>query len=169
MILEEVLNSLGYYDHFKVVTGETSYRITKVLVDVTTIYKVLDNNVAIASHKKKRVFSEEINRFLNCKVCNLFLRKDVNNNYLLINIESEAESLIDTIRKSDDIVAIKVWTLDDVAVKLSEMGYETSEENISKVFNTHELNALEDCTDEDWSIIEHAIASVSEELDQIRF
>lgn len=57
----------------------------------------------------------------------------------------------------NETIASKIWLEDDVASQLEEMGFAPSPHNISEVINTGYLNRLNDCTDEDWMIIEYAI------------
>lgn len=63
----------------------------------------------------------------------------------------------DRITIDTDKIAMKIWSVEDVEACLKEDGYESSEDNVNKVLNTHMLDALEDCTDWDWEIIHQAI------------
>lgn len=57
----------------------------------------------------------------------------------------------------NETIASKIWLEEDIAGKLEEMGFEPSQHNIGKVINSGYLKRLNDCTDEDWMIIEYAI------------
>lgn len=54
-------------------------------------------------------------------------------------------------------VAVKLWSREDVFYVLTESGFEGSEEQIDAVINTGILDALCDCTDQDWEIISSAV------------
>lgn len=57
----------------------------------------------------------------------------------------------------DDFIATKLWSREDVKQVLREEGYADTEENVDDVINSGYLNALNDCTDDDWRIIRNAI------------
>lgn len=57
----------------------------------------------------------------------------------------------------NDYIAAKLWTKMDVMEKATEMGYEITEEGILEVIHNNNLKCLNDCTDNDWAIIEQAI------------
>lgn len=64
----------------------------------------------------------------------------------------------------DDYVAVKLWSEEDVRScvfeKYPEYNDEQVKEIVSEVINSRYLNALEDCTDEDWGIINFAIDEI---------
>lgn len=72
--------------------------------------------------------------------------KDVPDNTILSDIICRNET-----------IASKIWLEEDIADKLEEMGFEPSQHNIGEVINSGYLKRLNDCTDEDWMIIEYAI------------
>lgn len=72
--------------------------------------------------------------------------KDVPDNTILSDIICRNET-----------IASKIWLEEDIAGKLEEMGFEPSQHNIAEVVNSGYLKRLNDCTDEDWMIIEYAI------------
>lgn len=57
----------------------------------------------------------------------------------------------------NNYIAMKIWTREDIESVLRDMGYPDTEENVDAVVNSGDLNALNDCTDDDWEIIEQAI------------
>ena len=77
----------------------------------------------------------------------------------------QIERLVNIIEQTDwsdvftdsSYIATKKWSEEDVRDKLIEMGYEGTDEQITKVINSGYLRKLEDCTDVDWYIIEYAI------------
>ena len=58
----------------------------------------------------------------------------------------------------EQYVAAKLWEREDIYHMLTENNYEGTDNEIDAVINTHMLDALEDCTDTDWEIIENAIS-----------
>lgn len=56
-----------------------------------------------------------------------------------------------------EIVAYKLWTIEDIKDSLIGLGYPVTEENISAVIKSGDLGELCDCTDTDWEIIHDAI------------
>lgn len=57
-----------------------------------------------------------------------------------------------------DVIAAKVWTTDDVKDVLQSEGYEGTEEEVGRVIDASNLlSLLDDCTDQDWEIINQAI------------
>lgn len=58
-------------------------------------------------------------------------------------------------------LATKLWSREDIIEPLTIRGFEATEEAIDAVINTGYLNALNDCTDGDWEIIESAITEAS--------
>ena len=66
----------------------------------------------------------------------------------------------------DDYIATKLWSEEDVRWCVSEKYPEYSDEEVdeivSDVINSGYLNPLEDCTDEDWDIINYAIDEIYE-------
>lgn len=57
-----------------------------------------------------------------------------------------------------DVIAAKVWTTDDVKDALQSEGYEGTEEEVGRVIDASSLlSLLDDCTDQDWEIINQAI------------
>ncbi len=70
---------------------------------------------------------------------------------------SKGEIVLDT-----QYIAMKLWQVDDIKSSLEEMGYKPNEWNVDSVINTHELDALNDCTDYDWEVISQAINDAKE-------
>lgn len=61
-------------------------------------------------------------------------------------------------RLAPDVVAVKVWTRDDIKDALQTEGYEGTEGEVNRVLDsTDTLSLLDDCTDQDWEIIRQAI------------
>lgn len=61
-------------------------------------------------------------------------------------------------RLAPDVIAAKVWTTDDVKDTLQSEGYEGTEEEVGRVIDASNLlSLLDDCTDQDWEIINQAI------------
>ena len=61
-------------------------------------------------------------------------------------------------RLAPGVVAVKVWTRDDIKDALRSEGYEGTEGEVNRViYFSNLLELLEDCTDQDWEIIHQAI------------
>lgn len=60
----------------------------------------------------------------------------------------------------DNYFACKLWSEEDIVGVLEEAGYEASEENVNAVINSGLLKNLNNCTDQDWDIINNAISEV---------
>lgn len=61
-------------------------------------------------------------------------------------------------RLAPGVVAVKVWTLDDIRDTLQTEGYEGTEGEVNRVLDaSNTLSLLDDCTDQDWGIIRQAI------------
>lgn len=56
----------------------------------------------------------------------------------------------------DDYIATKLWERQDIANTLNERGYLGTDAEVDSVLNTGMLEALNDCTDTDWEIINQA-------------
>ena len=54
-------------------------------------------------------------------------------------------------------IASKLWSREDVLGMLQTNGYEGTEDEIDAVISTGCLDELNDCTEQDWEIIGHAI------------
>lgn len=72
-----------------------------------------------------------------------------------ITLTSITESPAITIE--EEPIARKTWCREDVASILRQNECEGTEKEIDEVINTGMLSALEDCTDEDWQIIDDAV------------
>lgn len=59
---------------------------------------------------------------------------------------------------SNEEIAVKRWSREDIRACLESEGYHTAESDIDAVIDTGYLDALNDCTDADWQIIYDAIA-----------
>lgn len=73
-----------------------------------------------------------------------------------LRIVPDTTSVWDIALRSE-FIAMKLWNREDVKQVLREEGYDDTEENVNKVINSGYLNALNDCTDDDWEIIRQAI------------
>lgn len=63
-------------------------------------------------------------------------------------------------------IAYKLWSREDVANELLKAGYADSEENIDEVLNAG-VRGLNDCTDDDWQIIQNAIFYAAQNHDLV--
>lgn len=70
---------------------------------------------------------------------------------------SEVLGFFDNFINKNDYIAMNLWTREDIESMLRGMAYPATEENIDAVVNSGDLNALNDCTDNDWEIITLAI------------
>lgn len=64
---------------------------------------------------------------------------------------------IEDLRKQEDVIAVKVWTIGDVEGIMEECGMEINEENMCKVLNRLDVRILESCYDEEWNAIYNAV------------
>lgn len=61
-------------------------------------------------------------------------------------------------RLAPGVIAVKVWTRDDIRDTLQTEGYEGTEGEVNRVIDFSDtLSLLDDCTDQDWEIIRQAI------------
>lgn len=67
--------------------------------------------------------------------------------------------------KHNDYVGSLIWTRNDIAEELANLGFVDSEKNIDEVLNVGawELKGLNDTTDQDWYCIDNAIHEASEQ------
>lgn len=72
-------------------------------------------------------------------------------------VSGRPESQVLSLLNRNDYFALKLWQEDDIKAVLDEMGYPCSEENVATVLASGDLDALSDCTDNDWNIISNAI------------
>lgn len=70
---------------------------------------------------------------------------------------SEVLGFFDNFINKNDYIAMKLWTKEDIESMLRTMNYPVTDENISSVIKSGYIDALNDCTDNDWEIIENAI------------
>ena len=56
-----------------------------------------------------------------------------------------------------EYLAWKLWSEEDVRLRLEELGYAATDENVAAVIGTGELRYLSDCDDTDWYLIDDAI------------
>ena len=62
-----------------------------------------------------------------------------------------------------DYFAWKLWSREDIAAEISDLGYEVTEEKIDEVINAGgKWNLLSDCTDDEWWSIEMFVRDVYE-------
>ena len=71
------------------------------------------------------------------------------------------EDYLDLINR-DDYVASVLWSKEDIASQMAEMGITPTEENIAKVINSGNLKRLNECSDQDWYVIKYAIEEALE-------
>lgn len=69
--------------------------------------------------------------------------------------DTSAQNLLGTY-SGEDVLAMKVWSEEDVLTGLREMGFKESKENIEKL-DLSLMKHLEDCTDEEWNVIYNTI------------
>lgn len=79
-----------------------------------------------------------------------------NGNEEYLRIVPNRTTVWDIVLRSE-FIAMKLWNREDVKQVLREEGYEDTEENVNEVVNSGYLNALNDCTDNDWETIRNAI------------
>lgn len=72
-------------------------------------------------------------------------------------MEREYYELIFKLRNHPDVVAVKVWSRDDIAAELETYAYQVTDENVDAVLSFLDTSALEDCTDSEWDTIESAV------------
>lgn len=62
----------------------------------------------------------------------------------------------DIIRESD-YIAVKKWSEEDVIKVCRELGLFGTEEQVSDIINSGQLDVLADCTDQDWNVLYDAV------------
>lgn len=62
------------------------------------------------------------------------------------------------------LVAAKIWYKEDIEAKLEEKGYAPLSDNVELVLEENLSKQLEQCTDDDWALIENAISECSGKL-----
>ena len=82
-------------------------------------------------------------------------RDNVYNCDYIISSGDDQKNLINR----EDYVAVKLWNKDDIRGVLIEEGYEGTDEEVNAVVDSGELRALNDCTDDEWNLIRHAVVN----------
>lgn len=80
----------------------------------------------------------------------------------------ETDTPVTKIINENDFLAMKCWTREDIAGCLKEKGYLPTTKNIDKVIDIGMIKYLEDCTDEDWEIINTSINEITADIKTIK-
>lgn len=61
------------------------------------------------------------------------------------------------VKNEENVIACKVWTMEDIISKMKDEGYNVTDEKISKINMELLSKHLTECTDNDWDMISYAI------------
>lgn len=68
-------------------------------------------------------------------------------------------------RMTDDVIASKIWTKDDIKGTIEESGYELTEELLNQtILDMEDMAPLNDCQDYEWDFVNGSIKNAYEEI-----
>lgn len=140
------------YDFWSYTTGKETVSITPE--------QLTANFAAAKDHWDEQmysVFSNGLDRFTDDELINELLKRKV----------SVTNESVHKLLENSGYFAYKLWTEDDIRAKLTELGFSDSTDNVAEICNNADINALGDCTDDDWYIIDNVIHNCADRLEPI--